>query len=211
MRIGKPSYEIMTDIENTDFLKFIEIAARSCYKSEDKIEEGSDIKMAKMLMRNNHTAMIEHAPNIAVKFTANRGFTHEIVRMRIASFAQTSTRYVNYNRDKFGNEIAVCLPDYIKNLPSEARNVFLDSWKYSQDSYMELVNDYNVAPQIARDVLPIGIEADIIVTTNLREWLHIMNLRTADVAHPIMHELMRPLLKEFQEHIPVIFDGVSYE
>lgn len=211
MKLNKPGYEILTDIKGIDFLKFIELAARVCYKSEDRIGEGTDIIITKMLLDNDHLAMIEHAPNIAVKFTANRGFTHEIVRMRLASFAQTSTRYVNYSKGKFGSEITICFPDYIENLPIEAKEIFINKWGGCQDGYMELVNVHKVAPQIARDILPIGIEADIIVTTNLREWLHIMKLRTDNTVHPIMHEVMRPLLREFQENIPVIFDGVYYE
>ena len=113
MKTTKPGYEILTNIKGTDFLKQIEIAARTCYKSEGLICEGSDVTLTKKLLQRKHEAMIEHAPNISVKFTANRGFTHEIVRMRLASFGQESTRYVNYSKDKFGNEITVCVPDYI--------------------------------------------------------------------------------------------------
>jgi len=120
-----------------------------------------------------------------------------------------STRYVNYSKEKFGNEISVIIPDYIENLGQEAKDIFLSSWESSQNNYMKLIG-MGVKAQVARDVLPIGIKADIVVTTNIREWRHIMDLRTADVAHPIMHELMRPLLKEFQESIPLLFDDIEY-
>ena len=211
MNITKPSYEILTDLKKTNFLENIEIAARACYKSEDKIKDGSAEQIVKMLVDKGHMAMIEHAPSISVKFTSNRGFTHEIVRMRLASFAQTSTRYVNYSREKFGSSISVCMPDYIERQSEEVKKIFIDTWGCCQDNYMKLTVDHKIPAQIARDLLPIGIEADIIVTCNLREWKHILELRTANVAHPIMHEIMRPLLNEFQENIPVIFDGVCYE
>jgi thymidylate synthase (FAD) len=210
MKLIEPGYEILTDIKSTNFTKQIEIAARTCYKSEGNIEEGSDIKLLKKLLKRNHEAMIEHAPNISVKFTANRGFTHEIVRMRLASFGQESTRYVNYSKDKHGAEINVCLPDYIKNLGKEAQAIFELSWIKSQNDYLNLVNNHKVPAQIARDVLPIGVKADIVVTSNVRHWRHMLKLRTEDVAHPIMHELMRPLLKEFQEAIPILFDDITY-
>ena len=210
MKTVKPSYEILTDIKNTNFTKQIELASRTCYKSEGRIEEGSDIKLIKKILKRNHEAMIEHAPNISVKFTANRGFTHEIVRMRLASFGQESTRYVNYSKEKFGSEITVCVPDYIENLGTVVKQEFLDAWEHAQNVYMRQINVNKVPAQIARDVLPIGIKADIVVTSNIRHWRHMMKLRTEDVAHPIMHEVMRPLLKDFQDNIPLLFDDITY-
>jgi len=209
MKTVSPLYVILTDIKSTAFLKQIEIAARTCYKSEGLICEGSDEKLVKKLLYRKHEAMIEHAPNISVKFTANRGFTHEIVRMRLASFAQESTRYVNYSKNQFGNEITVCVPDYIKKLGADKMRLFEIAWRCSQNCYMSLV-DSGVPAQIARDVLPIGVKADIVVTSNIRHWRHMLRLRTEKVAHPIMHELMRPLLKDFQEAIPVLFDDIKF-
>ena len=209
MKIVKPSYEILTDLKNTDFLGQIEIAARTCYKSEGLICEGSAEKLVKKLLNREHEAMIEHAPNIAVKFTANRGFTHEIVRMRLASFGQESTRYVNYSKDKYGNEITVCFPAYIEQLSIEKRLIFERAWTVAQNAYMSLIH-LGVKAQVARDVLPIGVKADIVVTSNIRHWRHMLRLRTEKVAHPIMHELMRPLLKDFQESVPILFDDITY-
>lgn len=207
MKTIKPGYKILTDLKGTNFLSQIEIAARTCYKSEGLICEGSDTRLIKKLLHSQHEAMIEHAPNISVMFTANRGFTHEIVRMRLASFGQESTRYVNYSKEKFGNEITVCVPEYIKATGYEY--LFLESWIKAQDYYMRLI-EAGVKAQIARDVLPIGIKADIVVTSNVRHWRHMLKLRTEKVAHPIMHELMRPLLKEFQEAIPILFDDITF-
>ena len=207
MKKVKPSYEILTDLEGTEFLKQIEIAARVCYKSEGMICEGSDARLIAKLLERRHEAMIEHAPNISVMFTANRGFTHEIVRMRLASFGQESTRFVNYSKEKYGSEITVCIPAYIKE--SGFEYIFLEAWQKAQECYMRLIQA-GVKAQIARDVLPIGVKADIVVTSNVRHWRHMLRLRTEKVAHPIMHEVMRPLLKDFQEAIPVLFDDIKY-
>ena len=213
MKTADPGYEILTDIKNTDFLSQIELAARTCYKSEDYIKLGSAEKMVKFIIDKGHEAMIEHAPNISVRFRANRGFTHEIVRMRLASFGQESTRWVNYAKEKFGSEITVCTPQYIKDLSPEVQAEFLRTWEITQNSYMAL-REKGVPAQIARDVLPIGIKADIVVTSNVRHWRHMLNLRAADAAgkaHPIMHELMRPLCKELQAYIPILFDDITWE
>ena len=211
MKTVKPSYDIIDDIKNIDFLKRIELIARTCYKSEDKIKEGSAERLVKSLLLHNppHLAMIEHGQRISVKFTANRGFSHEIVRMRLASFAQESTRYVNYSKDKFGNEITVCLPQYIHDLKWSDKCIVLDAWEKAENYYMALIKS-GVKAQIARDVLPIGIKTDIVVTSNITHWRHIFKLRVDKAAHPIMHELMRPLLKEFQDNIPILFDDIKY-
>ena len=129
--------------------------------------------------------MIEHGPNISVMLTANRGFTHEIVRMRLASFGQESTRYVNYSQDKYGNEITVCLPNYISMLDTASIDLFVRGWEIAQNYYMQLIEN-GVKSQIARDILPIGIKADIVVTSNIRHWRNIFKLLTANNAHPIM-------------------------
>lgn len=209
MKTVNPSYEIITPLDRDLFNSTIENAARICYKSEDKISQGSAQKLIMTLIRNGHEAMLEHAPNIAVKFRANRGFTHEIVRMRLASFAQESTRYVNYSKGQYGSEITICKPDYIKNLSPIQKNTFFTAWQAVENAYLQLIKD-GVKPQIARDILPIGVKADIVVTCNVRQWRHILRLRTEDVAHPIMHEIMRPLLAEFQRDLPELFTDIVY-
>ncbi len=207
MKLIKPSYEIKTDL-GQGFLEQIEVAGRLCYKSEENITHDSAKKFVAMLLKREHEAMLEHAPSISVKFIANRGFTHEIVRMRLASFAQESTRYCNYSKDKFNGQVTFCLPKYISEseLLTSSYEIMCDN---IEDAYLKLLK-LKVPAQIARDILPIGIKAEIIVTANVREWRHILKLRTADVAHPIMHELMRPLCKELQEKIPVLFDDIRW-
>jgi thymidylate synthase (FAD) len=109
MKIINSSCEILTPINRNNILQSIEIAGRTCYKSEDKITEDSASKFVRMLISRGHEAMIEHN-SLTVKFICDRGVSHEIVRHRIASYAQESTRYCNYSNDKFGNEITVIKP-----------------------------------------------------------------------------------------------------
>jgi len=206
MKLVKPSYEILSSID--DFLKRIELVGRLCYKSEDKITDDSAEKFVSMLLKKGHGSVVEHAPNISVKFIANRGFTHEIVRHRLASHSQESTRYCNYGNDKFDNELTFCMPEYIEQ-NAVMENHFKETSKLIEHSYLTLINN-DIPAQIARDILPIGIKAEIIVTANVREWRHILKLRTEKVAHPIMLELMRPLCKELQSRIPVLFDDVNW-
>lgn len=222
MRVIKPSYEILTNISDggIDELKHIERIGRVCYKSEDRITEDGESakKFCAMLIRSGHEAMIEHS-FLSVKFTVDRGVSHELVRHRVANFAQESTRYVNYAKDKFGNEINVIdLKSGVKYdnkmavLSSEQKVAILDEWQRSMEDaekhYMKMI-ELGATPQIARSVLPNSTKTEITISANYREWRHIFWLRTAPSAHPQMREIMIPLLKELQERIPVIFDDIE--
>jgi thymidylate synthase (FAD) len=182
----------------------IELAARTCYKSEDLIQLGSGEKLIRGLVKRGHWAMIEFGGQFGVRFICDRGFSHEIVRHRLCSFAQESTRYCDYSKGKFGNELTVITPPGISE-GSEAYNNWLLGMQQSEKSYLELRNQ-GIKPQIARANLPISIKTEICVAANLREWHHIFQLRCAPEAHPSMRNLMIPLLNEFHELIPFIFD-----
>lgn len=326
MIITNAGYELVNEQNPT---KKIERIARICYKSEDKITEGSDIKIIENLISHRHTAMLEHAniildvspitykitrektairetfvskeernhncylrfsestpygtkrfiisgnlrawyeyfewlhcnsgidaslfstvnaaansifnrfssnissswgsgrtyllkpENLTAEermthelftavFTVDRGITHELVRMREASFAQESTRYCNYSKNKFGNEITVikpCFADWDK----DRFDLWKDACRYSEKRYFDLL-DAGATPQEARDVLPTSVKSEIAVTANLNEWHHIFNLRACDAtgpAHPQMHEVMRPLLLEQQKLRPFAFDDLK--
>jgi thymidylate synthase (FAD) len=206
--IIQPSYEILFINENP--LQLIEKAARTCYKSEDKITDDSAEKLVRSLINNGHHAMIEFGFAI-VKFISNRGFTHEVVRHRLSSFAQESTLYVNYNTGKFNNECQFIDPTWMVNLKiqdEELRKKIIErmlmAWVDAEEHYMKLTS-MGCPAEIAREVLPIGLKAEIVIMANFREWRHIFNLRTSKKAHPRMRELMIPLQKEFQSRIPVLF------
>jgi thymidylate synthase (FAD) len=208
MKIIKPSYEIITPISREQILKAIEVVGRVCYQSEDKIAENSASKFVAMLINRGHEAMIEHI-SLTIKFICDRGVSHEIVRHRIASFAQESTRYCNYSNDKFGNEITVIKPCFYEEKTSNY-TAWREACERSEISYFWLLN-HGSTPQEARSVLPNSLKTEIVVTMNLREWRHFFKLRTAKVAHPQMQEITRPLLNELKEKLPEIFNDIIME
>lgn len=224
MNIMSASYEILTPISSGGIreLKHIEGIGRVCYKSEGYItEDGESAKrFVKMLIDKGHTAMIEHC-SLSIKFVVDRGISHEIVRHRIASFAQESTRYVNYSLDKFGHEInvidigeGILLDKKMKNLDENIIFQIVNEWmKAMADAerhYMKMI-ELGASPQIARSVLPNSTKTELTVTANYREWRNFFELRTPDDAHPQMREVMIPLLKELKTKIPVIFDDIEVE
>lgn len=209
MRVTIPSLEILTTQEEIDLMiKRIEQAGRICYRSEDKITEISWMKFLNSIVSRGHESVIEHAI-ISVKLEVDRGVSHELVRHRVASYSQSSTRYCNYSKGKFGNEIAVIKPCFwITDEDMEKRMVWHNAMKASEDAYFELL-DLGATPQEARSVLPNSLKTEIIVTMNLRSWRNFFQLRTNFSSHPQMIEIATPLLKEFKTRIPVIFDDIK--
>ena len=209
MRIVNSGYKILTPISagGIDELKMIELAARTCYKSEGRIrEDGSSAKsLVAALIKRGHFAMLEHG-GMTVRFTCDRGVSHELVRHRIASFAQESTRYCNYGLNSFGNEITVIEPYWAdQQTDPEAYKLWRDTMLCCEDTYMELLHNGYTAQQ-ARCVLPNCLKTEVVVTANWREWRNIFKLRCAPDAHPDMRALMFPLWKEMCHRIPGLFD-----
>lgn len=240
MKIINASYEILSPNLNGTIAKIteqavyeqIERAGRTCYKSEDKITEGSAEKFVRGLIKRGHEAMLEHA-SITVRFTVDRGVSHELVRHRLASFAQESTRYCNYSQDKFGEEITVIEPCFFKDISEEDRksirgSVFvwlpdeedakkrqyvewLRACRTAEEVYFRMLKD-GATPQEARSVLPNSLKTEVVMTANLREWRHFLKLRAAGTTgkpHPQMLEVAVPLLKELQEKLPAVFDDIQ--
>lgn len=208
MKIINASYEILGDIDGLEMLKAIERAGRTCYKSEEKITDESAIKFVGALVKNKHEAMLEHQ-SISVKIICDRGVTHELVRHRIASFAQESTRYCNYSKDQFDNEITFIKPCFWeKDTPSY--KVWKTAMEVAESAYLALIK-MGTTPQEARSVLPNSLKTEIIITMNLREWMHFFRLRAlgrAGKPHPQMLEVTVPMLEDFKKLIPVIFDSL---
>lgn len=224
MNIMKPSFEILTPISEggIDELKHIERIGRVCYKSEPNITEDGESakKFVKMLIDRGHEAMIEHS-SLSVKFTVDRGVSHELVRHRIASFAQESTRYVNYSLDKFGSEINVIdieggmrLDGKMKDMNRQDLFAVFSEWydamKDAERHYMKLM-ELGATPQIARSVLPNSTKTEITITANYREWRSFFKLRVPATAHPQMREVTIPLLKELKNRLPIIFDDIEVD
>lgn len=206
MKIIKPSVEILTPVDGEAILKMLEAVGRTCYKSEDKIQEGSAEKFIAGIVKRGHEAVIEHY-NITVKFICDRGVTHEIVRHRLASYCQESTRYCNYSSDKFGTEITVIKPCYLDE-GTEGYRMWAGLCSLAEAYYFDLLN-YGCTPQEARAVLPNSLKTELVMTANIREFRHFFKLRCSKAAHPQMREVALMLLKEFKERIPVLFDDID--
>lgn len=208
MRIVESKVEIITPINGEEILKHIEKVGRVCYKSESNITDESADKFVSRIIRRGHEAVIEHF-NITVKFTTDRGVSHEIVRHRIASYAQESTRYCNYSKDKFSKEISVVKPVDL-NCMDDAYLDWHEGCIEAERAYFKLIGK-GCKPQVARSVLPTCTKTEIMVTMNLREWRHFIKLRSSKVTHPDIRILAIDLLKQFKEKIPVIFDDIEVE
>jgi len=186
----------------------IELCGRVCYKSEDKITDGSTMLFIQKILENSHESVLEHE-KVSVRIVCDRGVSHEIVRHRIASYSQESTRYCNYSEDRFGNELTFIRPYFWMDNPT-AMSEWEKAMVEAENAYFRLLN-IGCKPQEARSVLPNSLKTEIIVTMNLREWRHFFKLRTSIAAHPQMREVAIPILTDFQHQIPIVFDDVMTE
>lgn len=202
MKIISPDFAFVDSINGNAILKKLEAAGRTCYKSENKMTEDSAANFVRNLIKRGHESVLEHV-SITVRIITDRGISHEIVRHRLASYSQESTRYCNY-KDK---EIEFVLPYDI-----DPETKIFDYWKLScqasETDYKVLIAK-GVAPQTARSVLPNCLKTELVMTCNLREWRHFFKMRCAPGAHPDMKYLATIMLHDFQEKIPVVFDDIE--
>lgn len=205
MKIIPASVEIISPIDGKAILEHIERCGRVCYKSEGKITEGSAERLVRNIIKSGHESVLEHS-SFTVLFTCDRGVSHEIVRHRIASYSQESTRYCNYSRDDFDGEITVIRPSYLA--PStRAWHIWYSACEAAEDAYFQLL-DAGCSAQEARSVLPHSTKTEVVMTANLREWRHFFRLRTSPAAHPQMREVALMLLEQVRQLIPVVFDDI---
>lgn len=204
MKVIKPYFEI-EDFKPTEMLIKIEKAGRTCYKSESKFNYNTASKFIRMLIKWGHESVLEHE-KITVRIVCDRGVSHELVRHRIASYSQESTRYCNYSGDKFGNELT-----FIKPCFWSEDMVALTKWESIMSAiekeYMTFIKA-GITPEQARTVLPNSLATEIVVTMNLREWRHFFKLRTAKAAHPQMREIAVPLMVQFLKLLPCVFEDI---
>lgn len=209
MKIVYPSYEILNSYPTQDRIRMVE-GARTCYKSEREETDEERADFIRRCVERGHHSILEHS-SLTVKFICDRGVSHELVRHRLAGYSQESTRYCNYSKSKFGHEITVVKPTKIKENTLE-----YDLWESgclsAERAYFSLL-DAGVKPENARAVLPTCLKTEIVVTANLREWLHILDLRTSHEAHPDIRYLMIELLAELAHHFqyPEIFENLANE
>lgn len=208
MKILEPSFEILGNIEPDKIMKNIEAFGRVCYKSESLITNNSADPFIRRILKSGHESVIEHE-KITVKIVCDRGVTHEIVRHRIASYSQESTRYCNYSKDKFGNELAFIKPLFWSE-DSQEYKIWEKQMHLIEDSYIRLIQ-IGATPEQARSILPNSLKTEIVVTMNLREWRHFFKLRTSKRAHPQMREISIPLLRKMCDLLPPIFDDIQID
>ena len=208
-----PSIEILSDTSYETILKKVERIGRVCYKSEDKIKEDSAEGFIRAIIKRGHESVIEHE-SISVKVTCDRGVTHEIVRHRIASYSQESTRYCNYTSDKFSNQIS-CIDiatGFHYDLDNETDRKKWEIWNEAMEDaekhYFRLI-EAGAKPDEARSVLPNSLKTEIVMTMNMREWRHFIRLRGSRAAHPQIAEITAQIREEFIKKYPVFFEDLA--
>lgn len=220
MKLVRPSVEILDNINEDEVLKRLESVTRTCYKSEDKITESTDSakKLLGTIMQVHHESILEFF-DITVKFTCSRGCANEIVRHRLGSYTQESTRYCNYSKDKFGNQLTFIIPQWsrLKECEYDADSVLdiEDLREFDFAATLSLIEvQYNALAKCglraeeARDILPLCTKTEINVKYNIREWRHFFELRCSSKAHPEIRLLARTLLKSFHDKLPLLFDDL---
>lgn len=194
------SYQIITPLSpqiGYQMVKGVEATAQICYQTEDKNPDNLNERLLTKILKKGHHAMLEHGAVIQVNITTSRAVANELVRHRMASYAQESTRWVAYK-----NDVEIVRGS---SWAAGPREIYDTAYREAVDAYHKLLNN-GTLPQYARDVLPLALATQISITANLREWMHIFRQRTAPDAHPDMISLMAAILRDFQANIPLIFD-----
>lgn len=208
MQIIQPSVEIMSAVDGQAILRHLEVVGRTCYKSEGLITDASAETFVRKLIARGHEAIIEHE-SISVRFICDRGVSHELVRHRLASYAQESTRFCNYSKSQFNSEISLIKPCFLVE-GTEAYRQWEWTMHRAECAYFDLL-DIGLSPQEARCVLPNSLKTEVVMTANLREWRTVLRLRCSKAAHPQMREVMLMLLEKLHATIPAVFDDIYEE
>lgn len=199
MQIIEPKIEVLDELNGQDILRKIELCGRVCYKSEERITCDSAEKFVRDIIKRGHESVLEHV-SVSVRIICDRGVSHEIVRHRLCSISQESTRYVTY-----GGDIAFIRPWWLTDENTDRAMIWKWGVTNAAATYEHLL-EQGLAPQAARAVLPNSLKTELIMTANLREWRHFFKLRTAPGAHPDMQIVANMILVKFRQRIPVIFD-----
>jgi len=203
VKIIKP-YVMVPRIDTEKVMRKIERCGRVCYQSEPAQSPDSFVAG---IIKKGHESVIEHE-NVTVHFIVDRGVSHEIVRHRLASYSQESTRYCNYANGKFGNELTVIEPFFFDWRGFE-NQAWYDACLEAESKYFKLL-EFDATPQEARSVLPNSLKTELVMTANLREWRHFFKLRADVHAHPQMQQVAIPLLAYFKQSLPIIYADIEY-
>ena len=206
MRIIEPTVELVEDFDAAAVMKKIERAGRVCYKSESNIKDDSAEKFIRGIIKRGHESVIEHA-TVSFKIVCDRGVTHELVRHRLASYSQESSRYCDYSAGKFGGELTFIKPCFWQE-DDENYQLWKDTMAQLEKNYLTL-RAKGARPEEARSILPNSLKTEIFVTMNLRELRHFLKLRTAKAAHPQMREVALKIYNILVEKLPAVFDDLK--
>ena len=205
MKIIQPLVKINTTELNQNKVILLSHYARVCYQSKDNASDSSIFLTN--IIKKGHESVIEHE-KVTVTFIVDRGVSNQIIRHRIGSYSQESTRYCNYSLDKFGGEITVIEPFFFQNKEREYQ-LWKDSCQYAESAYLELLK--TSTPEEARSILPNSLKTELVTTYNFREWRHFFSLRCAKEAHPQLRQVTIPLLLLFRKIFSPIFDDIAYD
>lgn len=222
MKIVDPWIQV-EEYDPVKIMKNIERACRTCYRSEGNITEDSYKKLITNCINRGHESVLEHE-KITIRLTCDIGVYKDLTRHRIASFSIESTRYCNYGKDKFDNELKFIEPVFYTDTwkdrnyegsamsKEELKSFFW--YKIMSDiesAYMNMNNLCECTPDEMRMILPHSTAAEVTMTANIREWRHILELRCSKAAHPAIRQLLIPLLLKFKEDMPELFDAIDYD
>lgn len=217
MKIIDPKIEV-EKYDGVKIMKNIERACRTCYRSENSITDTSYKNLLKNCINRGHESVLEHE-KVTVRMICDIGVYKDLTRHRFGSFSIESTRYCAYDKDKFGGELVLIQPLFFSPLPED--KIFPDTkeemitidWFESmyavENSYLSM-RSAGATPDECRMILPHSTAAEVTMTANIREWKHILELRANSHAHPSVQQLMIPLLLNFKENMPEIFDKIEY-
>lgn len=206
MRIVEPWIKVER-IDGTKIMKRIERACRTCYRSEGNITEDSYKKLLNNCITRGHESVLEHE-KVTVRIYSDIGSYKDLTRHRFASFSVESTRYCSYDKDKYGNEISFINPVYIED--KEIYEIWKNTMQEIENSYIKM-KELGATTDMCREILPHSTAAEYTMTANIREWKHILSLRTTKHVHPSIRQVLIPLLKHFKEQMPEIFGDVEYD
>lgn len=206
MKIIEPGVELVDDLDAAAIMQKLERAGRVCYKSEGNIKADSAEKFIRAIIKRGHESVLEHA-TVSFKIVCDRGVTHELVRHRIASYSQASTRYCDYSSGKFGGKLTFIKPCFWQETDDNFK-LWKELMAQVEKTYLAMRAN-GARPEEARSVLPNSLQTEIFVTMNLREWRHFLKLRTAPAAHPQMRQVALMIYQVLVEKLPIVFDDIK--
>lgn len=206
MKIVEPWIEV-EDFNGEKIMKNIERACRTCYRSENLINEESYKTLLRNCLNRGHESILEHE-KISVRIFSDIGTYKDLTRHRFASFSIESTRYCNYGKDKFDNEIKFIKPCNIEN--SNVYTCWENCMEDIERHYLK-ASSLGATPDELRLMLPHATAAEYVMTCNIREWRHVLDLRTKKMSHPSIRQVLIPLLLLFKQEMPELFDGIEYD